>query len=63
MALIKARTTVQLPPNARGVTPPVGAIIWVDTEDPFTQTQLSVGHMVPVGEIPRLEREPAEDDG
>lgn len=61
MALIKARTTVQLPPNQAGVTPGVGVVIWVDPDDPFTATALSVGHMVPVGEIPRLE--PDASDG
>lgn len=57
MARIRVRVTVALPPDANGRTPPVGAVIWADPEDPFVATQLSVGHMVPDGDPPKVEPE------
>jgi hypothetical protein len=54
MARIRVRVTVTLPPDANGHAPPVGEIIWADPDEPFVATQLSVGHMVPVGDPPKV---------
>lgn len=55
MALIRVRPTVTLPPDANGRQAPIGATIWVDPDEPFVATQLGVGHLVVVGEIPKLD--------
>lgn len=58
MALIQVRSTVLLPPAHNERSPAPGDVLWVDVDDPFVVTQLSVGHLVPIGPIPKLDDEP-----
>lgn len=62
MASILVRLTVALPAPLNGPALPVGSQQWVNTDDPYVSTQLSVGHMVPVGKIPPLPQPTAADD-
>lgn len=64
MTSIVVRLTVNLPPPRNGPQLPVGAIVTVESDDPWVATQLSQGHMVPVGKIPPLPQEDSTgDDG
>lgn len=58
MAPILVRATIHLPPDDKGRAPAPGSVFYAETDDPFVSTQLSVGHLVPVGKIPRLEPDP-----
>lgn len=55
MAPILVRATIHLPPDDKGRSPIPGHVFYAETDDPFVATQLRVGHLVPVGKIPRLE--------
>lgn len=61
VARLLVRATVHLPDDDRGRSVRPGQTMWVDTDDPSAVTQLSVGHLVPVGVIPRLEPDPDND--
>lgn len=62
MALILVRATIHLPDDRQGRAVWPGKEFYADGDDRFVQTQLSVGHLVPVGRIPTLEATGDGDD-
>lgn len=58
MTPLKVRATVQLPPDGKGRMIAPGSEFFADPDDPYVATQLSVGHLIPIGPIPAL----SEDD-